>query len=194
MKNLKQAKRQQGSYLIGVGIGILIVLLLSAWGIPKFNAYLVEGAIPSVSEEIQRFVSRVKVSSNGGGVAPYTGLTQDYFARSVKGSSLSVGDIAGQGTAAVDVRHGLGGGDTGLVTLTSTGPTFSLTFTNVSDAACPGLAANLQRSFDVITINKTAVKTTDASNVVTQGYVSGTAAAKCLDGDKNIFVFTVNRS
>ncbi len=193
MKTFSQAKRQQGNYLLGIGIGVMIMLLLAAWGIPKFQAYLVEGAIPSVAEEIQRYAARVKVASRGAGTTPYIGLTQKDFARAVKGSSLEVGTVSGQGTGSTVVRHGLGGGDDGLVTLSTTGATFSLTFASVSDAACPGLAAALQRTFDGITINATAVKATDASNVVTQAYVAGTANSRCLDGDSNNFVFTVNR-
>lgn len=194
MKTFEQAKRQKGNYLLGVGIGIMITLLLAAWGIPKLKAYLIEGATTPVAEEIQRFISRVKVASQGGGTSPYTGLNQAYFARTVKGSALEVGAIAGQGTGAVDVRHGLGGGDAGTVMLATTGPTFTLTFNAVSDAACPGLASALMRVADSITINATAVKTTNAVNVVTLGYIAGTAATRCVDGDNNIFVFTINRS
>jgi hypothetical protein len=172
----------------------MITLLLAAWGIPKLKAYLIEGATTPVAEEIQRFISRVKVASQGGGTSPYTGLNQAYFARSVKGSSLEVGAVSGQGTGAVDVRHGLGGGDDGTVLIATTGATFSLTFNDVSDAACPGLAAALQRVADNITINATAVKTTDANNVVTLGYIAGTAATRCVDGDNNVFVFTISRS
>lgn len=194
MKTFEQAKRQKGNYLLGVGIGIMITLLLAAWGIPKLKAYLIEGATTPVAEEIQRFISRVKVASQGGGTSPYTGLNQAYFARTVKGSALEVGKISGQGTGAVDVRHGLGGGDAGTVMLSTTGKTFSLTFNGVSDAACPGLASALVRVADSITINATAVKTTDDVNVTTLGYIAGTAATRCVDGDNNVFVFTVNRS
>lgn len=194
MKNLKLNKSQKGYNLVSVGIAILVVLLLSALGIPKFKSYLVQGAVPPVAEETQRFISMVKVSSQGSGTTPYTGLTQAYFARSVKNSALEVGAISGQGTGAVDVRHGLGGGDNGTVTLATTGATFSLTFADVSDAACPGLAAALQRIVDGITINATAVKVTDANNVVTTAFIPGTAATRCVDGDNNDFVFTINRS
>jgi Tfp pilus assembly major pilin PilA len=194
MKILKLNKSQQGYNLVSVGIAILVVLLLSALGIPKFKAYLVQGAVTPVAEETQRFISMVKVSSQGSGTTPYTGLTQAYFARSVKNSALEVGAVSGQGTGAVDVRHGLGGGDNGTVTLATTGATFSLTFASVSDAACPGLAATLQRIVDGITINGTAVKVTDANNTVTAAFIPGTAATRCVDGDNNDFVFTVNRN
>lgn len=195
MKSFKYAKRQQGNYLLTIGIGIMIMLILAVWGIPKIKNYLIEGKIPSVAEEVQRFASRVKVSTTGTGTTPYAGLTQAYFARAVRGSSLQVGAVSGQGTGGVDVRHDLGGGDAGLVTLATTGATFTLTFANVSDAACPGLATSLQSTFDTITVNGKAAKTTNATtNVVTAGYVAGTVAGNCTDGDTNTFVFTMNRS
>lgn len=195
MKSFKQSKRQKGDMLLNIGIAIFIMLILSVWGIPKIKSYLIEGKIPSVGDEIMRFASRVKVSTAGSGTTPYAGLTQAYFARAVRGSALQVGAVSGQGTGGTDVRHDLGGGDTGLVTLTTTGATFSLTFANVSDAACPGLATSLQSSFDNITVNGKAAKTTNATtNVVTTGYVGGTVAANCTDGDTNTFVFTMNRS
>lgn len=194
MKSFSQSKNQRGSYLVGIAIGLMVTLFLAAYAIPKFQSMLVEGAIPSVAEQIQRYVANTKVATKGAGTTPYTGLTQAQFARAVKGSSLEVGTVSGQGTGSTVVRHGLGGGDAGLVTLATTGATFSLTFAAVSDYACPGLAQALQRTFDGITINATAVKATDAGGVVTQAYVAGTASARCVDGDNNVFVFTVARN
>lgn len=193
MKTFNHSKRQKGNYLLNVSLGILLTIFLMIWGIPKIKNYMIEGAIPSVADEIQRFVTRTKSSTYGSGTSPYTGLTQAFFARSVRGSALQVGDVSGQGTASTVVRHGLGGGDDGLVTISTTGDTFSLTFSNVSDAACPGLASALQRTIDGITINGKVSKATNSSNVVTTGFVAGTAAANCTDGDTNAFVFTLNR-
>ena len=194
MKTFNKAKAQKGNYLLSIGIGIMIMMILAVWGIPKIKGYLVEGAIPSVAEEIQRFIARVKVTTADNGTTPYTGLSQITFARAVKGSSLQVGDIAGQGKGETVVRHGLGGGDAGTVLLATTGATFSLTFAKVSDSACPGLAASLQRSVDSISINGKAVKTTGANNVVSLAYIAGTAAMSCVDGDENLFLFTINRN
>lgn len=194
MKTFNKAKKQKGNYLLSIGIGIMIVTILSVWGFPKIKSMLVEGAIPSVAEAVQTFISRTKVMTADNGTTPYTGLSQITFARAVKGTSLQVGDIAGQGSGETVVRHGLGGGDAGTVLLATTGATFSLTFAKVSDAACPGLAASLQRTVDSISINGKAVKTTGANNVLTLAYIAGTASMSCVDGDENTFLFTINRA
>ncbi|WP_219096233.1 type 4 pilus major pilin [Pseudomonas sp. UMAB-40] len=191
MKYLGTKKKQEGNYLLNIGIGILIAGILAVWGIPKIMDYLVEGAIPSVAEESQRFIARTQVSNSGNGTTPYVGLTQASFARSVRGTSLQVGTIAGEGTGGTVVRHGLGGGNNGTVVISTTGDTFTLTFNSVNQAACPGLATSLQRSVDNITINGKTVKVTDVDKTVSAGYVAGTAMAQCIDGDLNTFAFTV---
>lgn len=191
MKTFSKAKRQQGNYLLSIGIGIMITAILAVWGIPKVQDYLINGAVPGVAEDTQRFIASQQVANSGAGSTPYTGLTQAYFARAVRGSSLQVGDVSGAGTGGTNIRHGLGGGTDGLVTVSTTGDTFSLTFADVSPSACPGLATALQRSVDGITINGKAVKVTDTDKTVSTGYVASTAAAECIDGDANEFIFTV---
>jgi len=196
--SFKAAKKQKGNYLLSIGIGIMIMAILAVWGIPKIQDYLIEGAVPSVAEETQRFMSRLKVTTSGTGSAPFTGINQEYLARAVRGSVLQVttaaAGVAGQGTGGQIVRHGLGGGNNGTIQLavTESGSAVTLTFSNVNHAACPGLATAMQRTADGITINGTPIKTTDASNRnVTLGYVAGTAAAACNDGDANLYVFTL---
>ncbi|NWD56719.1 prepilin-type cleavage/methylation domain-containing protein [Pseudomonas veronii] len=191
MKYLANKKKQEGNYLLSIGIGIMILGILAVWGIPKIQDYIVEGAIPSVAEESQRFIARVQVSNSGSGTTPYTGLTQAYFARSVRGTSLQVGTIAGEGTGGTVVRHGLGGGNNGTVVISTTGDSFALTFNSVNAAACPGLATALQRTVDDISINGKTVKITDTDKTVSAGYVAGAAATQCGDGDTNTFVFTI---
>jgi len=189
MKHFNVGRKQKGNMLLNIAIALVITAVLAAIGIPKLLDYLVEGAVPSVAEEIQRFVGRTQVSNNGNGTAPYTGLNQTYFARAVRGSALQVGAVAGQGTGGTVVRHGLGGDAAGTIVLTNAATTFTLTFNNVSQAACPGLATSLQKTFDNITINGTAVKVTAADRTITQGYVAAGAAAQCVDGELNTFVF-----
>lgn len=191
MKYLAKRKKQEGNYLVSIGIGILITGILMIWGVPKFMDYLVEGAIPPVAEESQRFIARTQVTNSGSGTTPYVGITQATFARSVRGTALQVGTIAGEGTGGTVVRHGLGGGNNGTVVITTTGDTFTMTYNNVNSAACPGLATQLQRTVDNISINGKAVKVTDADKTVSTGFVAGTAAVQCLDGDNNTFAFTV---
>ncbi|MHB0818482.1 type 4 pilus major pilin [Stutzerimonas stutzeri] len=194
----KPAKRQRGNYLLSIGIGIMVMAILSVWGIPKIQDYLIEGAVPSVAEESQRFISRLKVNTSGTGTTPYTGVDQGYLARAVRGSSLQVqsgpGGVAGEGTGGTTVLHGLGGGTGGTITLTTieSGAAFTLTFANVNHAACPSLSTALQRSVDDIRINGSTVKLVNATTKnVTTGYIAGAAASACNDGDTNSFVFTV---
>lgn len=197
-KNVREMKfgkkKQQGNYLLSIGVGIMIMAILAVWAIPKIQDYLVEGAVPSIAEEVQRFVSRVKVNAAGTGATPYTALDNEYLARAVRGSALQVDSSGGiAGTGGTTVLHGLGGGAGGTVVLASAsaGASFTMTFANVNHAACPGLATALQRTAQTITINGTAAKTTDAtSNNVTLGYNAASSAGDCDDGDVNDFVFT----
>lgn len=196
-KTFSGKQKQQGNYLLSIGVGIMIMAILAVWAIPKIQDYLIEGAVPSIAEEVQRFASRVKVNAAGTGATPYSGLNQEYFARSVRGGSLQVvgsggAGTAGEGTTGTVVLHGLGGGTSGTVSLASedAGAAFSLTFSNVNHAACPTLATALQRTASTITIDGTAVKTTDDDNNVTSAYNAASAAAQCEDGDVNNFVFT----
>lgn len=198
MKSFKGSRRQKGNYLLSIGIGIMIMALLAVWAIPKIQDYLIEGAVPYVAEETQRFVSRLKVNAAGTGSAPYAGITQEFFARSVRGGTFQVassaGGVAGEGTGGTIVLHGLGGGSNGTVMIATaeSNAAFTLTFSDVNHAACPSLATALQRSVSNISINGTSVKVVNATNNnVTTGYVAGMAAAACADGDVNDFVFTI---
>lgn len=191
LSGFKGKKSQQGNYLLSIGMGIMVMAILAVWGVPKIKDYLIEGAIPSVAEETQRFIAKVKINSAGSGTDPFTGLDQEYFARAVRGGSLQVGDVSGQGTGGEVVRHGLGGGSAGTIEISETGDSFALTFENVNQAACPSLATALQRTVDDISINGTAVKTTDDDMNVELAYIASTAASACSDGDVNEFIFTI---
>lgn len=184
-KQFSGAKRQKGNALLTLAIALMLTVILAVYGVPKFNAYLTEGKLPSVAEEIQRFIARMKVNTQGNGDSPYTGLTQATFARAMDGSSLTV---ATNGTT---VTHGMGGGSSGTVVLAETGSAFTLTFNDVSADACPGLPTALQKTVQDISINGTTVKETDANDTITTAYMAGSAAARCVDGDNNTFIFTV---
>lgn len=191
MKHMSNFKRQKGNALLNVAIAIFLGVLIAVVGVPKIQSYLVEAAIPPVSDEIQRFITRTVVSAQGTGNTPYAGLDQAYFAQQVRNTSLQVGAVSGQGTGGTIVRHGLGGRDTGTITLAETGTAFTLTFANVNNAACPGLATTLSKSVDDISINGTVVKSTDNNKTVTTQFTPMSAANECNDGDTNAFVFTV---
>ena len=196
MQSLHSAKKQQGNYLLSIGIGIMIMAILAVWGIPKVQDYLIEGALPSVAEETQRFVSRLKVNISGaGGSTPYKGVTQEYFARTVRGSVLQVTSTGGEESEDGEVvRHGLGGGGNGIIEIAevTNGTSLTVTFSNVNHAACPGLATALQRTFDNIKINDESIKVTDPeTREVTDAYLAGVAADECENGDTNEFIFEI---
>ncbi len=169
---------------------VVLGAIIAAFAIPKIDGILTEAKVEPVSSDIQRWVTRVKVSNSGTGTQPYVGLTQASFAQAMRNTSLEVGTIAGQGTGGTVVRHGMGGGNDGTVVVGQTGNAFSLTFNDVDLAACPSLATSLQRAFQDITVNGQAVKVTATNGTVTTAYNAGTAATRCNDGSDNVFVFT----
>ncbi|MBD8088491.1 hypothetical protein IFT48_00605 [Pseudomonas fluorescens] len=184
--------KQKGNMLLSLGITLMITVILSVWGIPKIKDYLVEGAIPSVAQDTQKYLARVQTNSMGAGTTPYKGIDQKAFSRDVRGSSLQVGDRSGESGGGTVVRHGLGGnGDAGTVTIAETGDTLALTFKSLNRAACPGLATAMSQSVEDMTINGAVVKSTDETNTVKVAYQAGSAGANCLDGDVNEMVFTI---
>lgn len=187
---LANRKAQRGDMILNIIIGVMLLGIIGVFGLPQVNKILTQSKIPSVADAAQRYIAAVITSSSGSGITPYEGVNQAGFARDVRGSSLKVGDVSGQGTGGEDVRHGLGGGNNGKVTVSETGDTFSLTFSNIANAACPDLATSMQGSVDTIKINGTSVKVTDDNHTVTTAYFATKASSSCLDGDKNEFIFT----
>ncbi|GGX31923.1 prepilin-type N-terminal cleavage/methylation domain-containing protein [Pigmentiphaga litoralis] len=183
-------RRQQGFTLVEIAIVAAIILIAAILGIPAINGYIIENKVPSVGQELQRFVARSKSSTQGLGPTPYTGIGMAQLANGLRSSSVLT--VEGQGANAT-VRHGLGATD-GMVVLspgglTAAGDAFTLTFTRVNEAACPGLAAVLQRVSERIQINGTTVKE-PAVGGATGIYDATGAEALCTGGDSNRFVFT----
>lgn len=190
MKKFQSIKKQRGNGLLALITSVVLGAIIAAFAIPKVAGILTEAKVDPVSNDVQRWVTRVKVSNSGSGTQPYVGLTQASFAQAMRNTSLEVGTIAGQGTGDTVVRHGMGGGNDGTVVISQTGDTFTLTFNSVDLAACPALATSLQRTFENITINGQAVKVTATNGTVTTGYNASTASTRCNDGSDNVFIFT----
>jgi prepilin-type N-terminal cleavage/methylation domain len=192
--------RQRGFSLVEVSIVTAIILLISIASIPAINNYVIENKVPRVGEEMQRFVARLKANAQGAGVNPYAGITTPALANALRNSSVLA--VSGQGSGA-QVAHGLGGSGvngSGTVELAPAaaagggiGSAFTLTFTDVNDAACPSLASVMQRVADVITITGAggAVVVKDALANPPLTYNAGQAETQCAAGDNNTFVFTV---
>lgn len=190
---------QRGFSLIEVSIVTAIVLLIAIVGIPAIASYVIENKVPKVGEELQRFVARVKANGQGGGIAPYENMHDGILANALRDSSVFT--VKGSDASAV-VAHGLGGnGAAGNGTLTvapaafaggGPGSAFTLTLTNVNNAACPGLASVMQRVSEIIALQGQGgpVVVKDSSASPPRAYDAMLAQAQCARGDANTFVFT----
>ncbi|MDX3907350.1 MAG: type 4 pilus major pilin [Pigmentiphaga sp.] len=182
--------RQNGFTLVEVAIVAAIVLIAAIVGIPAINGYIIENKVPTVAQELQRFIARTKVTGQGLGNTPYAGIGIAQLANALRSSSVIT--VAGTGLAAT-VRHGLGATDGRISlaadTITSAGDAFGLTLDKVNEAACPSLAAVMQRVSERIVINGVTVKqpgTGGAAGV----YNAVGADGACTSGDTNAFSFT----
>ena len=194
------AGRQSGFSLIEISIVTAIIMLIAIVGIPAVQSYVIENKVPRVAEEIQRFVARVKANTHGFGATPYAGIDVGTLANALRTSSVVA--VTGQGTAAT-IAHGLGGaGNSGKGVILvaphalaggAGGSAFTVTFTNVNQAACPGLASILQRIAEVVSIAGQAgpMVVKDTSFEPGTAYNAMLADAQCATGDRNTFTFTV---
>lgn len=181
---------QQGFTLVEIAIVAAIVLIAAVLGIPAINGYIIENKVPTVAQELQRFIARNKASTQGLGATPYTGVGLPQLATALRGSSVIT--VSGTGATAA-VRHGLGATDGAIRmtagTITTAGDSFVLTLDKVNDAACPGLAAVMQRVSERIVVNGTSVKEPGSGGEAGVFNANGAASA-CTSGDSNTFVFT----
>lgn len=193
-------ERQRGFSLIEISIVTTIMMLLAIVGIPAIQGYVVESKVPRVAEELQRFVARLKVTTNGFGASPYVNVDTRVLANSLRGSSVVA--VSGEGAGA-NVAHGLGGpgvSGRGVVRIAPyalsgapVGSAFLLTLNDVNHAACPGLASILQRIAEVVKISGTSgpVTVKDNLNQPVSAYDPLLADAQCLNGDRNVFEFVI---
>lgn len=191
---------EAGFSLVEVAIVAAIVLLVAIIGIPAIGNYVIEHKVPKVAEALQRFAIRTKVNGQGGGATPYAGIDTASLALALRENSVF--DVSGSGANSV-VSHGLGGramGGDGAVTLApvaldgvGAGAAFTLTLTNVSHIACPGIASIMQSVAVRIAVTGSGgaqvVKDSTASPVVP--YSASRTAGICAPGEVNTFVFTI---
>lgn len=193
------AMRQQGFSLMEVSIVTAIVLLIAIVGIPAIGGYVIENKVPKVGEELQRFIASMKINAQGGGITPYAGLDTGAMANALRDSSVL--SVQGSGASAT-IAHGLGGtgaGRNGIVEVAPAafdgaglGAAFTVTLTNVSQAACPSLASVLQRVSESISIDGASGAKLVKDSLATPRvlYRAALAQAQCGQGDVNTFVFT----
>ena len=199
-KDVTKHRQQQGFSLIEVSIVTAIMMLIAIIGIPAIQAYVIENKVPRVAEEMQRFVARIKANTHGFGATPYQGIHNGTLASALRGSSVI--SVSGEG-ATSNIAHGLGGSGVsgrGVVQIEAQslagfarGSAFSMTFTDVNDAACPALASILQRVAEIVVISgrNGSAQVKNATQIPPQPYNPILADAQCSAGDSNQFQFVI---
>lgn len=177
-------KRQRGFTIVELMIVIGIISLLAIAMMPVFKNIMVSINITPVAKDLTQFaMDTMRSAAQSEDGDPYTNLSQTLLANALERSHLSVrnGSV---------VRHGLGGGDAGIVTLGNSGTQFTLTASKMSSAACPDFITQMQVNAVKATLNGTTVKALDDSNNTTTAYSVTKTQAACSKGDTNEAVFT----
>lgn len=188
---LSNLRRTRGFTMVELIVVIAIVAVLAVLAVPAIRDMMINGAVEPTASDINKTVSRIRGNFAGQGATPYTQLgapaqATATFANTARGLSSS---MTAKGTATTaTLQHSLGAsGATVTVasaTITAAGDAFAVTVNDVHNAACPGLASQLSKSAEVISINGTTVKANGGS------YNGGTATNACTTGETNDFVFT----
>ena len=189
MKVSRSISRKQGGFtLLELTAVIAIIAILAIASLIALPPLVISGKVGPAATEMLRGMQKMKINSEGAGPTPFTAASTSSFANLMRNGSTFT--VAGTGTAAtLDASLRLLGSAATTVapaTLTSLGDSYAITMTNVSDAACPQLAASVQRGAEVITINGTSVKAAGGN------YNGAAAADACTLLDTNTFVFTSN--
>lgn len=186
------AKRQKGFTLVELIIVVAIIALLSLLGIPFVRDFIIEGKVQPTGSDVTKIVTKIRANMSGSGANPYVALgapaaATAVFANTARGLAGSL-NVAGAGAAST-VQHDIGRANSQITVAQANlgggaGDAFAVTFPTVNKAACPGLATQMSRSAEVITINGTVAK---ANGGV---YNGATAQNACTPGDTNAYVFT----
>ncbi|MBS0454180.1 MAG: prepilin-type N-terminal cleavage/methylation domain-containing protein [Proteobacteria bacterium] len=181
----------KGFTLVELIVVIAIGALLALLAVPYARGVIINGKVEPTANDINKTVTSIRGNFAGQGVTPYTNLgtgatATAIFANTARGLSSSL-TVAGTGASAT-VAHDLGQTGSQIAvassTITTAGDSFTVTLPTANMAACPGLAAQLSRVAEVITINGAAAK------AVGGVYNGGIAQNACTEGDTNTFVFT----
>ncbi|CAN7357650.1 pilus assembly FimT family protein [Variovorax sp. LjRoot178] len=184
-------KKAKGFTLVELIVVIAIGALLALFAVPYARGVIINGKVEPTANDVNKTVTMIRGNFAGQGVTPYNNLgvgaaATAIFANTARGLSSSL-TVSGNGAAAT-VQHDLGQTGSQITvassTITTPGDSFTVTLPTVNNAACPGLAAQLSRVAEVITINAAAAK------AVGGVYNGGIAQNACTEGDTNTFVFT----
>ncbi len=184
---LSNLKRQAGFTLIELGIVVFLMSVLAYILTPIVTNQMVKMSVSTVASDLNAYViARKTAGQQSDDGDKYAGLTQTSFANAMYKTHLKVAN----GSSVV--KHTLGGGDAGVMTIAETGTQMTLTGSKMSDAACPEFITQLQVNAWKVTLNGTTVKASDDSNLLTTPYSVNRAQAACNKGDTNEIVFTYN--
>lgn len=187
MNNYIQAKRAQAGFtIVELLIVLAIIAVLAVVGVPFARGIIVGGKTEPTASDLNKVAAKMRGNFAGQGNTPYAGVNTAVFANTARGlaSALTVTGV----NAAATIQHDIGATGSQVTVapanITVLGDSFAVTLPTVNEAACPGLAAQLSRSAEVITVNGAVAK---AAGAVFNG---ATAQNACTANDTNAFVFT----
>jgi type IV pilus assembly protein PilA len=182
---------QQGFTIIELIAVLGIISILAIVGLFAIPPFIIEGKVEPAAKELQRAMQRAKVNAEGAGATPYAAVTTAQFANMLRnGASVFTVTGAGAATGATHSLRALGSGALTVApaTFSVAGDAYGITLSNANSAACPNLAAVMQKSAPRITINGTVVQNLNAGAV----YNGLTASEACAVLDGNTFLFEAN--
>lgn len=191
MSRITAKSKNAGFTIVELLIVLSIVAVLAVIGIPIARGIIISGKVEPTASDINKVVTKLRSNFTGQGATPYTNMgataaATAIFSNTARGLASSL-NVTGTGATAA-VSHDIGATGSAIAvaqsTITTAGDSFTVTIPTVNDSACPGLASQLSKSAEVITINATSVKAVGGT------YNGGTAQNACTADDTNSFVFT----
>jgi prepilin-type N-terminal cleavage/methylation domain-containing protein len=190
-QHLRRRIAQHGFTIIELITVLGIISILAIVGLFAIPPFIIEGKVEPAAKELQRAMQRAKINAEGAGATPFAAVTTAQFANMLRnGSSVFTVTGTGTGSAATHSLRALGSGALAVApaTFTTAGDAYAITLSNVNNAACPNLAAVMQKSAPRITINGTVVQNLNAG----VAYNGLTASETCTLLDANTFLFEAN--
>jgi type IV pilus assembly protein PilA len=187
---LKQGNKQGGFTLIELITVIAIITILAIVSLVAIPPFVIEGKVAPAAQELQRAMQRIKINAEGGGATPFTGINTAQVANLLRNGSIF--EVAGSASAAT-ASHSLKLLGSGVLsaapaTFVTAGDAYAITVSEVNNAACPNLAATMQKAAAIITINGTVVQNLNTGT----RYTGLAASTACVLLDANTFVFISN--
>ena len=185
-------RRQAGFTLVELTVVFLVIVVLTVLAVPRVQAIIIEGSTPSVAQEMQRAVNRIRAARAGSGVTPYSSVSVAELGAVLRNTSYTVSPPAP--AAATGVQHALGSGQgTASVTvasgtLVSAGDSFTVSFAEVDRAGCAPLMATLAASAEVVSITPSGASS--ATVVKSNGGTFSGGLAQSTCADRNTLAFT----